>query len=382
MMLDRETLLVFGAFIPSLLGLVAMGVGGSLHERDKPLWLWGVAMLVAGVNQTLLLAMPSSTFSVAVANACFLAWIVVAVIAVGRSSGKTPSIPLFVTWAFAAWLAFVVCLSVGELRLGRLLNWPNIVAMLLMALYWAARDRRKRMWLARLLLLGGLALEAAAVAFRTTLVALGDQRALLMMQNDTQANIVFLSAATLGLILATLGMLLTAMDGVNRRLRFALDVDALTRLASRHAFFEATRRIPATERRALLMVDADHFKQINDGYGHAGGDAALRQMGAVFLATLPPGGLAARLGGEEFAVLLPPGSTDAALQHAEALRAAVSAQPATAENGGRIDMTVSIGVAIGEGGIHALLRHADAALYRAKAAGRDRCAVVDPSSLP
>lgn len=373
MMLDRETLLVFGTFIPSLLGLVAMGVGGSLDGRDKPLWLWGVAMLMAGVNQALLLVMTSSPFSVAIANASFLAWIVVAVIAVGRSSGKSPSVPLFAAWAVAAWLAFLACLWAGELRLGRLLNWPNIVAMLCIALYWAIRDRRKRMWLARALLLSGLALEALAIAFRTTLVALGDHRALLMMQNDTVANVTFLAAATLGLILATLGMLLTAMDGVNRRLRFALDVDALTRLASRHAFFDTARRLPADARRALLMVDADHFKQVNDRHGHAGGDAVLRQLGAVFRETLPPGSLAARLGGEEFAVLLPPGESEAAMRHAEALRAAVASRPAIGDHGEALAVTVSIGVAVGSGGIDTLMRDADAALYRAKAEGRNRC---------
>lgn len=281
---------------------------------------------------------------------------------------------LLAAWALAAWLAFVACLWAGELRLGRLLNWPNIVAMLLIALYWAARDRRKRMWLARALLLSGLALEAAAIAFRTTMVALGDQRSLLMMQNDTQANILFLAAATLGLILATLGMLLAAMDGVNRRLRFALEVDSLTHLASRHAFFEASRSLPEGDRRALLMVDADHFKRINDAHGHAGGDAVLRLLGQVFRDALPAGSLAARLGGEEFAVLLPASATDDALRHAEALRAAVEASPWRCEDGGAVPVSVSIGVAVGADGVDALLRDADAALYRAKAEGRNRCA--------
>jgi len=373
-MLDRDTLLVFGIFIPGLLGLVAIGVGGGLKQRAPGLWLWGVAMLIAGFNQALLLAMESSPVSIALANACFLAWIVTATAAIGLSAGAKPRVGWLVAWAFAAWLVFVACLAAGELRLGRLLGWPNIIAMLLLALHWMLRDRRTRMPLARSLVQAGLGLEAAAVTWRWTLVALGDDRAILMMDSTTLATEVFLIAAILGLVLATQGLLLLAMDDVSRKLRFTIDFDELTRLASRHAFFETTGAMRKGTRRALLMVDADHFKQINDRFGHAGGDAALRHLGELFRRSLPAGSLAGRLGGEEFAVLLTgeAAASGHAHAHAETLRRMVEETPCFADDGQLIALTVSVGVAIGTDDIDSLLRDADAALYRAKGSGRNR----------
>ena len=380
-MLDRDTLLVVGAIIPSLLGLVAMGVGGSLRERDRGLWLWGSAMLLAGFNQVLLLAMSTSFASMVMANASFLAWIVTAIVAVGRASGQRPRVRWLVAWAIATWAVFAACVWAGDLRLGRLLNWPNIVLMLALALRWTLTDKRRRMPMARGLLVGGLGLLAGSITFRTALVAIGDARALLLMENQTLANMVFLGAALLGIVLATLGMLLTAMDSVNRKLRFLLEVDGLTRLASRHRFMEATRSLPAGVQRAVLMIDADHFKQINDRHGHAGGDAVLQRLGRVFTHVLPAGSLAARMGGEEFAVLLPPGETAAAARHAEAVRAAVEASAEAGRDASRgakdaapIPVTVSVGMAAGDAGIEDLLRRADAALYKAKSEGRNRCA--------
>ncbi|GIX38581.1 MAG: hypothetical protein KatS3mg128_1072 [Silanimonas sp.] len=373
MPLDRDTLLVFGAFIPSLLGLVAIGVAGGLRERDRALWLWGMAMLVAGLNQLLLISLPTTGLTIALANACFLTWVVLVLVSVGWGSGRQPRIRLFAAWAAAAWLAFLAAAHLaGDLRLGRLLNWPNIVLMFCIAFYWAASDRRKRMPLARGLLLAGLGLEALAVAFRTSLVAFGDLRAVLLMDTPSTANVAFLAAATLGLILGTLGMLLSTMDAVNRRLRFALEVDALTRLASRHAFFEQARAIPEGTVLALLMVDIDHFKAINDRFGHAGGDAALAHAGQIFRTALPAGRLAARLGGEEFAVLLPGAGMEEALALAETLRATAAARPWRADDGEPVPVQFSIGVASGREGLEALLRRADAALYRAKAEGRNR----------
>jgi hypothetical protein len=298
MIIDLETLLVFGAAIPALMGLVAMGVGGSLHERDRALMLWGAAMLLAGFNQAVLLTTHSTPWGIVLANATFVGWVVIGTIAVGRASGRVPPVTPLVLWALASWLVFAACVFSGELRLGRLLSWPNIILMLLIALHWALSDRRKRMPLARGLLLGGLAMTAGAILFRTVMLALGDERALLIMESESTISTVFLSTIILGLVLATLGMLLTSMDGVNRKLRFALDVDALTRLATRHAFFETANRLPPGATRALMMVDADHFKSINDRFGHATGDAVLRHLGGVLREALPAGCLVARIGGE------------------------------------------------------------------------------------
>lgn len=318
--------------------------------------------------------MESTAAGILIANACFLAWVVLAVVAVGRASGRHPFVGGLILWAIAAWGVFAACVVADELALGRLLNWPNIVLMLLLALHWALRDRRKRLPMARALLIGGLGLEAAAIAFRTVMVAIGDTRSVLLMQYESVANLIFLGAALLGLVLATVGMLLAALDDVNRRLRFALEVDCLTRLSSRHFFFETARHLATGKPSSLLMIDVDHFKSINDRHGHEAGDAVLRRMGELFRSVLPRDCVAARFGGEEFVVLLEVADADAARQHAEALRQAIAALPfSLPQSGPEIAVTVSIGVAHGVVGIDDLLRDADAALYRAKAEGRNRC---------
>jgi diguanylate cyclase (GGDEF)-like protein len=120
---------------------------------------------------------------------------------------------------------------------------------------------------------------------------------------------------------------------------------------------------------ALLMVDVDHFKALNDVHGHAVGDAVLRRLGAALAAGLRPGDLLARFGGEEFAALVADIDGQALLDVAERLRRQVAAPADDIP-----PCTVSIGVAAMQPGesFAALVQRADAALFRAKAAGRNR----------
>ena len=155
--------------------------------------------------------------------------------------------------------------------------------------------------------------------------------------------------------------------------------DHLTGVANRRAFFEAAelelqrnRRTPRPT--ALILIDADHFKRINDRHGHPGGDAVLRQLGLVLTATFRQVDVVARVGGEEFAVLLPSSTLDGAAAVAERLRQLVAAQAVVFE-GERIELTVSAGDAASDGGdldLDTLMKRADQALYAAKAGGRNR----------
>ena len=161
--------------------------------------------------------------------------------------------------------------------------------------------------------------------------------------------------------------------------RKSLFCDHLTGVANRRAFFEAAelelnrnRRAPRPT--ALVLVDADHFKRINDRHGHAGGDAVLRHLGRLLSATFRQVDVVARVGGEEFAVLLPSSDLDAAAAVAERLRGLVAGSH-VAYDGARIACTISAGVAVCDGevlGLDGLMKRADQALYAAKAAGRDR----------
>lgn len=127
----------------------------------------------------------------------------------------------------------------------------------------------------------------------------------------------------------------------------------------------------------VLLIDIDHFKQINDLYGHPMGDLALKQLARQILDSVRVGDHAFRYGGEEFLVVLVDCRADKGLQVAEKLRLAIAAMD-FADSGGSVwHMTVSIGIAAYDGhpDYQFTIQRADSALYRAKQAGRNRCCV-------
>ena len=125
---------------------------------------------------------------------------------------------------------------------------------------------------------------------------------------------------------------------------------------------------------AVLMVDCDHFKSINDRFGHFVGDLALKELGRATRAALPEGALAGRFGGEEFIVLLPSALVPASLDIAQALRLAV--RDIALESGRRkVALSVSIGAATvspEDQTVQDVLNRADTALLQAKTKGRDQ----------
>ena len=165
---------------------------------------------------------------------------------------------------------------------------------------------------------------------------------------------------------------------------FRASTDGLTGLPNKRAVTDTLKRMfaqAATERSplALLMLDLDHFKQVNDQRGHAVGDQVLANVGAVMRGAMRSGDFAGRNGGEEFAILLPDTEISAALRIAERVRAAIAEMslPGT-------DVTVTVSVGVAGYPDHAstpdrLARLADAALYLAKRQGRNRVELAEPS---
>jgi diguanylate cyclase (GGDEF)-like protein len=156
-------------------------------------------------------------------------------------------------------------------------------------------------------------------------------------------------------------------------------IDALTGIANRR-HFEMRAGVEIAEARrtghalGVVVVDIDHFKRINDGHGHAAGDAVLRQFVEIVARQVRPADLIARIGGEEFALLLPGSDHETSLVVAERIRVAVEAASIDAA-GASILVTASLGVAFlteADADIGPALARADQALYRAKAAGRNR----------
>lgn len=174
-------------------------------------------------------------------------------------------------------------------------------------------------------------------------------------------------------------------------MREATLVDPLTGCATRA---EGLRRFEAELRRAersktslaVLMIDLDHFKSINDRYGHNTGDAVLSAVGETLLGTLRASDIRSRWGGEEFLVVLPESTIERASSAAESLRQRIAAT--TVRDGtNTVRVTTSIGITIarpGETDIPRLLSRADTALYQAKSEGRNRVliAIGDQKTVP
>ena len=154
--------------------------------------------------------------------------------------------------------------------------------------------------------------------------------------------------------------------------------DALTGLPNRRAFRSlAETRAGDHGRDCIALFDIDHFKRVNDRYGHAIGDEVLKAFASAARQVVRQNDMVARIGGEEFAIFFPDTTMEQALQICERLRADIAAQDLPAGPGLNIRVTISGGVAVlGRAGLDAALNQADAALYRAKEAGRDRLALA------
>ncbi|MFD0584636.1 GGDEF domain-containing protein [Dactylosporangium darangshiense] len=252
------------------------------------------------------------------------------------------------------------------------------------------------LWLLTYALLGGAALhpsmrrvdepaDVRAVPTSARLVALAAASLLapvvllVQYQNGETRDVPLIAVACALLFLLVLGR----MAGLVADQRRLAVTDALTGLATRRAFEE---RLRAPRRKApfgVVLLDIDHFKRINDSFGHPAGDRVLREVAARLHAAAGPGVLLARYGGEEFALLAPGAAAPQTAALADRVRAAVGGGPVDLGDGVLRDVTVSAGTAVLPSDTTSpdeLIALADRALYAAKRAGRDRA--VAAGALP
>ena len=220
------------------------------------------------------------------------------------------------------------------------------------------------------------------------LAARGELTGAMVMATDERGG---LGAAQLDLAATFAGQGIVAYE--NARLFAAVErmatTDELTQVSNRRHFFHLGDKQFATAQRygpplSVLMLDIDHFKQVNDRYGHAAGDDVIRTVAERLRGVIRTMDLLGRYGGEEFALVLPE-TDEGASPLGERLREAVQAEPIpTCE--GEIAITISVGVAImseTDADLAAILNRADGALYEAKRAGRNRVEVApEPGSEP
>ncbi|MGY5537562.1 sensor domain-containing diguanylate cyclase [Vibrio brasiliensis] len=166
-----------------------------------------------------------------------------------------------------------------------------------------------------------------------------------------------------------------ARNSYERKLYIAATTDPLTKVSNRRHFFEVGERLLQNEAQplAVVLIDIDHFKKINDQYGHHVGDAALFSFAEICCREIRASDVIGRIGGEEFAVILPSVTPEKAHVITERIRNCVAECYFDAE-GVKLSMTISIGVVFSkqEHHLESLIKEADSALYQAKSSGRNR----------
>jgi diguanylate cyclase (GGDEF)-like protein len=377
MQLDLPTLMVAGSFVAATSGVFLLMVWVQNHEARGALW-WAAGNLVLATGVPLLaspavtLGVPSAVLAIMLLNISpALIW------AAARSCNNQKPNLVVVGAGAVVWLA---AFAVPGIRLSAPAQMSLNLAVMAIYLYAAAfefwRERLERLqsrWpLIVLLVLHGLFFTIGAFA-----AMLGDLPISGGPSIGSWLGLIYFETLIFVIGTAVFTVAMAFERGVLRH-KVAASVDSLTGVATRRAFLESAEMLLEESLRAetalsLIVFDLDSFKAINDTYGHALGDKALKEFGLVTRRVLRSSDLIGRLGGEEFAVALPGSSVGAAYVVAERIRVAF-AEACRAIGGHTINATVSAGVTTAHprSTLDALIAAADSALYQAKAEGRNR----------
>src|ERR1700722_6628447 len=382
MSLDTSTLYLLATLVAAMLGAMLLFFGKQ--ENTPALKWWGTAYLLGAVSValcTLAAGRLGETLSLALNAvgfiACGMVWN-----ASRLFHGRKPNLPGLVLGALA-WVAAVLSLApeASALRLTIGAGIVAVYAALTATELWTERRRtmQKRWPAIAVPVLHGFVLMLPIV--------LG---ALLHPDDPMFPGSIWVTAFAVELVLYAIGTVFVIFMLVSERAvtahKNAASMDPLTGMFNRRGFAEATSRVIEREANAgrpvtVLIFDIDHFKGINDRFGHPAGDEILKLFATVVINTLRFTDLSGRIGGEEFAALLPCSLEEGVLA-AERVREAFEASGIVVEDGA-VDTTVSIGVAGGPAGteLEVLLAAADTALYQAKRNGRNRVEAAEELPL-
>ncbi len=384
MNLDARTLL-FSLILTNSFMVVSLFVAVSCKEgngKQDGIAKWAVAILL----QTLawmLIAMRGSipdAMSIVVANGLLSGSYALMLSAVGEFQQRT--IP---RWQYVLPIALLLLIAYvwnDDIR-GRFI-WGGMayVFQLLLfarALLTAPESHTGRAWK---LLISGIVVVILVLVLRAIVAMRGQTILALPGTNDTPHWVQVISFVALmgSSLLGSVGFLLMAKERTDREVLHLAMTDSLTGVPNRRALMDYAERALASRGGrplALLMIDVDHFKRINDTQGHPAGDEVLRHISRLLSKRLRGGDLLGRYGGEEFCVVAPDTDAGGAIKLAESLRATLESAVLTIENA-KLYVTVSIGVALTtantERELKDILAEADIALYSAKKGGRNRVA--------
>jgi diguanylate cyclase (GGDEF)-like protein len=382
MSLDISTLYLVATMVAAMLGAMLLFFGKQ--ENIAALKWWGIAYLLGAASVALeTLAGPLLGDMLPLALnavgfvACGMVWNASRVF-----HGRKPNLPGLVLGAIA-WIAAVMTLGpdASPMRMTIGAGIVAIYAALTAAELWSERRRtlQKRWPTIVVPVLHGFVLMLP--------ILLGD---LLHQHDGAFSSSIWVTVFSVELVLYAVGTVFVIFMLVSERTitahKSAASMDPLTGMFNRRGFAEATSRVIEREANAgrpatVLIFDIDHFKSINDRFGHPAGDEILKLFAAVVVNTLRITDLSGRIGGEEFAALLPCSLAEGVIA-AERVREAFERSGIVDETG-PVDTTVSIGVAGGPAGteLEVLLAAADTALYQAKRSGRNRVEAAEELPL-
>lgn len=388
MQLDDPTLM-FAVTIVGAVNALVLAWGALLGARRKPTLYWAAGSLLLAVASACIVLLPQSDspWRAPVFNALLLigyaCWLV------GTLHFFERTVPVRSLLALLALSILVtVWLSVvdpqRELRIFLAAMTVALLRLCTAIVLFQSRRNRNRAVAA---VAGMVLLADAAVFLHHAHIGLGGAMPALGKAAHDPYSLTWISMLLSAVVLTPLLMLL-GLSRLLEELRRSADEDNLTGIANRRGFLARSQSLPAQKSGAavaVLMIDVDRFKQINDRFGHAVGDEVLCAMSATLKAVLRPDDIPARWGGEEFCVLLPGTRATQAITLARHLRTDFSRRcrqiPALAAS----PVTASVGIADGawcDAGFDTLQRRADAALYEAKRTGRDRVSIADDQRVP
>ena len=358
--------------------VVSFSLGGSIRltssaEPDSGLTQLSYALMLHGLAYCcLFLSQTIGPFGVWLGEACFIALFCFSLSAI--TSFHHIRVPRLVYVALLVPNLTVSAIFAGDLGKRILFNTPILLGIVLFGLVLSIRRRRDVVGRGQYLVMGANALVGFPLFYRGAGALIGMTSLKAVLDTDLAQTIVYLTSL-IGLNLLGIGFVLMAKERTDHSNSELILKDKLLGIWNRRKIEE----VGAGELRrllrygtpvSLLMIDIDNFKPINDHFGHAAGDRALKAVTHACASALRETDTIARWGGEEFVVILPDTGVETAMAVAEQVRASVAAIKTNIDH----PITVSIGVSlcISSDSWGSWLDRADAALYRAKAAGKNR----------
>ena len=377
MILDSRTLLIVMIATSLLLAISLLVAVGPRFRYG--LGKWTASLLLQSVAFVLLTARgvwPDAA-TVVLPNACLTLVLTLQMAAIREFHGRTSSIWWHVlpVLAVAGMFVFVMNDSILRIILHGVVFGVGVLALAIMVQRLNPESRGSARWL----MLGGYLIGAATMGSRAV-VSVVDPGAIPSFLGPSAfqgINFLFVFAV---ILVTSVGFLLLHKERSEEAAQKLALTDPLTGAFNRRTFLELAEKEIARTRRArgslsLIMLDLDHFKQMNDRNGHLAGDEVLKGVVAITLTCLRKEDFLVRYGGEEFCILLPSVAIDRAAVMAERIREAVE-QARFSFKGRALSVTISIGVTTlsmdGNENIDTVVNRADEALYAAKKAGRNR----------